>query len=140
MPTVFSRIIAGELPARFVWSDARCVAFLSINPVRPGHTLVVPRIEVEHWVDLDSDDYEHLMAVAKGVGRAIDRAYRPGKVALMFVGLEVPHVHAHLVPIDTMEQLDFRLAERDPDPAALDDAAERIRAALTELGYEEVAS
>jgi histidine triad (HIT) family protein len=130
--TVFSRIIDGDLPARFVHTDDRCVAFLSINPLRPGHTLLVPRAEVDHWIDLDPADWQHLTAVAQRIGAALQRAYEPVKVAAALAGLEVPHVHVHLVPIDTMADLDFTKADPSPDPAAMDEAAERIRAALAE--------
>jgi histidine triad (HIT) family protein len=139
MASVFTRIIAGELPGRFVWRDDRAVAFLSINPLRPGHVLVVPRDEVEHWVDLAPDLWAHLTRIAQILGRGLQRAYGPAKVGMMLAGLEVPHVHVHLVPIDDERDLDFARAERDPDPAALDEAAERIRAALRELGAEGVA-
>ncbi len=134
MPTVFSRIIAGDLPARFVWKDERCVAFLSINPLHHGHTLVVPRVEVEHWIDLDAEELAHLHHVSHQLGRALQRAFRPTKVAMMLIGLEVPHVHVHLVPIDDMGDVNFANAERNPDPAALDAAAGRIQTALHELG------
>ena len=134
MPTVFTRIIDGELPGRFVHTDDRCVAFLSINPLRPGHTLVVPRVDVDHWIDLDADEWAHLTAVAQYLGTAIEGAYRPAKVGMMLAGLEVPHAHIHLVPIDGVHDLDFGNAEQNPDPDALDEAAERIRAAVAELG------
>lgn len=137
MASVFTKIIQGELPARFVWRDERCVAFLSINPLRPGHVLVVPRDEVEHWVDLDLGTWQHLCRIAKAIGSALQHAYQPTKVGLMLAGLEVPHVHIHLVPIDSEAELNFANAERDPDPAALDQAAETVRAALRELGAAE---
>lgn len=134
MATVFTKIIEGELPGRFVWRDERCVGFLSINPLRPGHTLVVPRQEVEHWIDLDLGTWEHLTRVSKAIGVALQRAYHPEKVGMMLAGLEVPHVHVHLVPINSERDLDFANAERDPDPADLDEAQQTIRAALEELG------
>jgi histidine triad (HIT) family protein len=133
VPTIFTRIINGELPARFVYTDDRCVAFLSINPLRPGHTLVVPRAEVDHWIDLDTTDWQHLTQVSQRLGEALQRAYEPTKVGMMLAGLEVPHAHIHLVPIDDVHDLDFGNAERDPDPQALDDAAERIRKAIAAL-------
>ena len=139
MATVFTRIIEGELPARFVWKDERCVAFLSVNPIRAGHTLVVPREETDHWLDLDEDLTAHLMGVSRNIGRAIERAYGPEKVGLMLAGLEVPHVHIHLLPIDGLEDLSFENAEQNPDPAELDEAAEKIRAELRELGFRGVA-
>lgn len=139
MATVFTMIIDGDLPGRFVWNDDRCVAFLSINPLAPGHTLVVPREEVDHWLDLDDDLRRHLFDVAHAVGRAIHQAWRPAKVGLMIAGLEVAHTHLHVSAVNDPHDLDFARAQADPDPADLDDAAARIRAALRELGYEHVA-
>lgn len=139
MPSVFSRIIDGELPATFVWRDDRCVGFLSINPLRPGHTLVVPRREVAHWIDVDADEWAHLTAVAQTIGKALDAAYSPAKVGLMLAGLEVAHTHLHVVPIDGMHDLDFANADPDPDPSVLEAAADRVRDALREVGAEGVA-
>ncbi|MBI4230832.1 MAG: HIT family protein [Planctomycetes bacterium] len=130
MPGVFSRIIAGELPARFVWQDPVCVAFLSTSPLKPGHTLVVPRKEVDDWLDLDDATRSHLFTVARTLGLAIRRAFKPLKVGVMIAGLEVRHVHIHLVPIDAVGDLDFAKQDRNPSPAALDAAAESIRRAL----------
>lgn len=130
MPTIFTRIIDGEIPGRFVYRDERCVAFLSINPLQPGHTLVVPIEEVDHWIDLDEDLAAHLMRVAQRIARAQQQVFDPVKVGLMIAGLEVPHVHLHVVPIRGVHDLDFSNAELAPDPASLDDAAERLRAAL----------
>lgn len=138
MATVFTRIIDGELPARFVWKDELCVAFLSINPLRAGHVLVVPREEVDHWLDLDGDLMAHLMNVSRSIGRAIQKGFEPAKVGLLIAGLEVLHLHVHLVPIDGLHDMDFDNAAQDPDPAGLDLAADTIRRELTELGYEEV--
>jgi histidine triad (HIT) family protein len=131
--TIFTRIIDGELPARFVYSDDRCVAFLSANPLRPGHTLVVPRAEVDHWIDLDAGEWQHLTLVARHLGVALQHAFEPTKVGMMLAGLEVRHVHVHLVPIDGIHDLDFDNADRDPAEAALDEAAERIRKAVAAL-------
>lgn len=139
MATLFTRIIRGELPGRFVWRDARCVAFLTIAPLRPGHTLVVPIREVDHWLELEPAEAEHLMIVAQKVGQAVQAAFSPVKVGLMIAGLEVPHVHLHLVPIHELRDLDFARAENSPAPAAMDDAAARLRAALRAAGHREVA-
>jgi len=138
LTTVFTRIIDGELPARFVWKDEWCVAFMSINPLRSGHVLVVPREEVDHWIDLDADLMSHLMNVSRSIGRAIQRGFEPAKVGLLIAGLEVHHLHVHLVPIDGLRDMDFDNAARDPDPAELDLAADTIRREVTALGYEEV--
>jgi histidine triad (HIT) family protein len=130
VPSLFSRIIDGELPGRFVYQDPAVVAFLTVAPVRPGHTLVVPRVEIDDWLDLDTDTHEALFRASQVVGRAVARAYPSRKVALVALGLEVPHVHLHLIPINSESDVDFALADRNPDPVALDDAAARIRAAL----------
>jgi len=130
MPSVFSRIIAGELPGRFVWKDELCVVFLSIAPLRPGHALVVPRAEIDHWIDLPAETAAHLMTVARVVGRAQQAAFNPARVGLMIAGFEVPHVHVHVVPIDDMKDLDFAGADARAGAAALDEAAGRLRAAL----------
>jgi histidine triad (HIT) family protein len=139
MPSVFTRIIEGELPGRFVWKDDRCVAFLTIEPMRPGHTLVVPREEVDHWIDLDTATCQHLFEVARVIGSAQNAAFRPRRVGMMIVGDEVPHAHLHLVPIDHVGQLSFANVDRDVDPAALDAAADAIREELRALGRSEVA-
>ncbi len=130
MATIFTRIINGELPGRFVHRDDRCVAFLSINPLQPGHTLVVPVEEIDHWIDAPADLHAHLMSVAHRIGNAQQQAFEPVKVGLMIAGLEVPHLHVHVVPIRGVHDLDFSKADLNPDPAALDDAADRLRAAL----------
>ena len=130
MPTIFTRIIDGDLPGRFVHRDDRAVAFLSINPLQVGHTLVVPVAEVDHWLDLDDDLAAHLLAVARRVGRAQQAVYSPVKVGLMIAGLEVPHVHLHVVPVFDVHDLDFANADPSPDPRVLDDAAERLRTAM----------
>jgi len=134
MPTVFTRILQGELPGRFVWRDELCAVFLSIAPLRPGHALVVPRAEVDHWIDLPADTAAHLMVVAHAIGKAQQQAFDPARVGLMIAGFEVPHVHVHVVPVEGMRDLDFANADGRPSPAALDDAAARLRAALRAHG------
>jgi histidine triad (HIT) family protein len=138
MATIFTRILRGEEPARFVWRDARCGAFLAANPLRPGHTLVVPVEEVDHWLELDTKVTGHLIGVARVVGRAIQRSFNSTRVGLLIAGLEVPHVHVHLVPIEGLHDLDFNRQDPDPDPLMMDEAAEAIRAALRALGAEHV--
>ena len=130
MPTIFTRIINRELPGRFVYEDEHTVAFLTISPISPGHTLVVPRLEVDHWIDLPDGAQRELWSAASTVGRAIQAAFQPRRVAAIIAGLEVPHVHVHLIPIESERQLDFSLADAAPSPESLDEAAERIRAAL----------
>jgi histidine triad (HIT) family protein len=128
-------IINGDLPARFVWKDERCVAFLSINPLAPGHTLVVPRREVDHWIDLEPDLMNHLVGVSRKVGKALDLGFKPNKVAMLIAGLEVPHAHIHVVPIEGMHDLDVENADLAPNPDHLNSAADRLRSALRTLDY-----
>jgi histidine triad (HIT) family protein len=137
--TVFTRIIAGELPGHFVWRDDVCVAFLSINPTNRGHTLVVPRAEVDHWLDLDATAAAHLTEVAHAIGRAQQAVGSEPRVGLMIAGFEVPHVHVHVVPMSSMRQLDLSSGDPSPDPDGLRQAAEEIRAALRKLGHAEAA-
>jgi histidine triad (HIT) family protein len=138
MPTIFTKIIDGEIPGTFVWRDDRCVAFLSITPIRPGHTLVVPRDEVDHWINLEPDLARHLFTVAQTIGRAQDRAFSPRRVGVMIVGDEVPHVHLHIVPIDAANQLSFANADQTATPQDLENSARKLRAALRDLGATEV--
>ena len=134
MTTIFTRIINGEEPARFVWRDSRCVGFLDATPLRPGHTLLVPVEEVDHWIDLDEDLAHHLVSVSQILGRVLQETFQAGKVGLMIAGFDVPHVHVHLVPIDTIHDLH---GERMADAAeeAMDDALHRIRMTMRSLGY-----
>lgn len=130
MATVFTMIMNGDLPGRFIYRDELCAAFLTIEPITPGHTLVVPVEEVDHWIDLEPELAGHLMQVAQRVAAAIDRTFASRRVALLIAGLEVPHTHLHLVAIDSEADLSFSLADRNPDPAELDKAARHIRDAL----------
>lgn len=134
MASIFTRIIAGDLPGQFVWRDDKCVAFMSIAPLRAGHTLVVPITEVDHWLDLAPDLVQHLMAVSHTIGQAIDAAFQPVKVGLMLAGLEVPHTHIHLVPIWGVHDLDFANADTKASPQDIAAAAEQIRETLRSQG------
>ena len=137
MPSVFTRIIAGELPGRFVWRDEHVVAFLSINPVTTGHVLVVPIEEVDHWVDLDPPLWTRVSAVSHVIGRALTEAFDAPRVGSMIAGFEVPHVHVHVFPAHGLDDIGFAKADPSPDPAVLDDAAARIRAMLRTHGHAE---
>jgi histidine triad (HIT) family protein len=137
MPSIFSRIIAGELPADFVWKDDVCVAFLSNRPLRPGHALVVPRLEIDHWIDLEPELLTHLASTAKTIGRAQMVAFKPTRIGLILVGLEVPHVHFHVVPIDGPHDLEFGNQDPNPDPAMLTKAGDALRREIRKLGLPE---
>lgn len=139
MATIFTKIIEGEIPGKFVWKDDRCVVFLSINPMHDGHALVVPREEVDHWLDADDDLLAHLSGVAKTIGRAQQAAFEPNRIGMMIAGLEVPHLHIHVVPMTSVRSLDFATADPSPDPDRLERNAERIRTELRNMGCAEVA-
>lgn len=135
MATVFSRIIAGEIPGRFVWSDHRCAGFLTIEPLQPGHVLVVPREEIGHWVDLPADLAGHLFAVAQSIGKAQQQAFDPVRIGLLIQGYEVPHAHVHVWP--SRSSADFDLGATSPAPAEeLDRAAQTLRDALRAAGHD----
>lgn len=135
MATIFTQIIEGKVPARFVWKDEQCVVFLSNRPLRPGHVLVVPRQEVDHWLDLDSSLLSHLTETAQAVGRAQMAAFKPERIGMMLAGLEVPHCHFHVVPIRGLHDLDFGNQDTNPSPEMMDRAADSLRKELRKLGY-----
>ncbi len=140
MATLFTRIIEGEIPGTFVWRDDECVAFLSIEPVQPGHALVVPRVEVDHWIDLDPALAGHLVVVAQTIAQAQQRVYDPVKVGLLVAGLEVPHVHLHVIPLMRGEDdLHLDLA-RPATPDMLAAEADRLRADLRASGADGVSA
>ena len=140
MATIFTQIIEGRLPARFVWRDDRCVVFLSNRPLRPGHVLVVPRQEVDHWIDLEPSLLCDLAETAQAIGRAQMAGFKPERIGVMLAGLEVPHCHFHVVPIRGLHDLDFGNQDPDPPDKMMDDAAETIRRELRKLGYSQVSS
>lgn len=134
MPSLFSNIIEGEIPGTFVWRDDLCVAFMTIGPLRPGHTLVVPIEEIDHWIDIPDVLRDHLFDVSSQIGAAIQDAFEPTRVGLMIAGLEVPHAHIHLVPIDGVHDLDFSNADDSASREDIEAAAARIREALETSG------
>lgn len=130
MASVFTMIINGDLPGTFVWEDDRCVAFMSINPISYGHTLVVPRDEIDQWIDVPSDLRQHLFEVAKRIGVAQKQAFGSQRIGMIIAGFEVPHTHIHLIPANTMLDMDFSLASDSVETADLEKAAESIKSAL----------
>src|SRR4029453_15467093 len=127
MATLFTKIIEGEIPGRFVWRDDRAVAFLTIAPITHGHTLVVPIEEVPHCLAPPPALAAHLTELARQVGLAQMRAFSPRRVGLIVAGLEVPHCHLHVLPIAAEADLSFARAAHAPDQARPDDAAEAPR-------------
>ena len=133
MTTIFTRIIDGQIPGTFVHKDEACVAFMSINPLADGHVLVIPRDEVEHWVDLSPYIASHLFEVSHRISRALAIAFPCEKVGLIIAGYEVNHSHIHLIPTTHMGQLSFANAAASVERSALEEHAEKITAALASL-------
>lgn len=137
MATVFTKIIDGEIPGRFIWKDEKAVAFLTIEPMGPGHTLVVPREEIDHWIDLPTELNAHLFDVAQKIGRAQAQVFGGEKIGLMIAGLEVPHTHLHVYPVNGLADFGPEAVERNADGAELDANAQKLRGALLGLGCEQ---
>ncbi|WP_433196239.1 HIT family protein [Nocardia sp. CA-107356] len=135
MASVFSAIIEGQLPGRFVWEDDEFVAFLTIAPVTQGHTLVVPRKEIDQWQDIDADTFARLNTVAQKIGQAVRQAWDAPRAGLLIAGLEVPHLHVHVFPAFAMGNFDISGANPNPTPESLDEAQSKIKATLRDLGY-----
>jgi histidine triad (HIT) family protein len=129
MPSVFSRIVAREIPAHILREDSQFLAFLDVRPIRDGHSLVIPKTEISDLFDLPDPLLSGLMCFAKPVAKAIQEVTQAARVGVAVVGLEVPHAHIHLVPIDDIHDLDFRRA-RPAEHDRLAAMAARIRAAL----------
>lgn len=131
MPSIFTRIIEREIPAQILREDDEYLAFLDVRPIREGHTLVIPKTEIDDVFDLPEQLLSHLLPFARPVAQAIQAVTQATRIGMAVVGLEVPHAHVHLVPIDGLHDLDFRRASpaEDEELAA---TAERIRAALND--------
>lgn len=130
MASVFTRIIDGELPGHFVWSDDVCVAILSINPVTDGHALVIPRVEIDQWIDLDESLAAHLMRVAHKIGVAIREAFSPNRVGQLIAGFEVPHTHVHVIAVNDMGDMDLANSSTSVDHDELARFAAQLREIL----------
>lgn len=129
MASVFSLIMDGAIPGHFVWRDATCVAIMTIQPIRTGHVLVIPREEIDQWSDLSVETANHLMEVSHKIANAMKTVFPAKRIGLMIAGLEVPHTHIHLVPMDSMDDLSFAFA-KNAEQAELAAAADQIRNAL----------
>lgn len=129
MASVFTLIMEGKIPGNFVYQDDIAVAILTIQPIREGHVLVIPRVEVDQWSDLPEETAAHLTKISHKIANALKTIFPCKRVGLMIAGLEVPHTHIHLVPMDSMEDLSFAFA-KNADGEALKKTAEKIRVAL----------
>jgi histidine triad (HIT) family protein len=129
MPSIFSRIVKGEIPCAKVWEDGEFLAFLDINPIQPGHTLVIPKKEVDYLFDLQADEYSRLMSACRKLALALKEATGCLRVCVIVAGFEVPHAHVHLIPVAKMEQFPFppRLKATSEDLRAM---AKKVQAAV----------
>ena len=130
MASLFTKIINREIPAHIVAEDDRYLAFLDINPLAMGHTLVIPKKEVDYIFDLDDDTLAGLQLFCKKVAHGIKQSFPCNRVGVAVIGLEVPHTHVHLVPMNSMDDLNFTRKKLKPSKEELSAAAEKIRKAL----------
>ncbi|MGV0835464.1 HIT family protein [Mycolicibacterium thermoresistibile] len=133
MATVFTKIINREIPGRFVYEDDDVVAFLTIEPMTQGHTLVVPRAEIDHWQNIEPPVFAKVMEVAQLIGKAVTKAFDAERAGVIIAGLEVPHLHVHVFPAYNLTDFGFANVDRNPSPESLDEAQAKITAALAEL-------
>jgi histidine triad (HIT) family protein len=129
MPSIFTRIVNREIPAHVLREDDDFLAFLDVRPIRAGHSLVIPKQEIDDLFDLPEGLLSGLLVFARPVAHAIRQVSGAQRVGVAVVGIEVPHAHIHLVPLDGIDDLDFRKAKQ-ADDADLAAVAERIRSAL----------
>ncbi|GIV36160.1 MAG: HIT family protein [Cyclobacteriaceae bacterium] len=132
MPSIFTRIINRELPGHIVAEDEQYIAFLDIMPLVPGHVLVVPKKEVDYIFDLDEDTLSGLMLFARKVAHAMEKVISCRRIGVAVIGLEVPHVHVHLVPMQTMDDLNFTRPKLKTAAEELKAMAEKIRSAFNQ--------
>ena len=133
MSTVFTKIINGDIPGRFVYEDDDVVAFLTIAPITQGHTLVVPRAEIDQWQDVDGSELNRVMAVSQLIGKAVCKAFDVERAGLIIAGLEVPHLHVHVFPARNLSDFGFANADQNPSAESLDEAQQKIKDALAQL-------
>ena len=129
MASVFMKVLKGELPGHLVYQDEHCFALLALDQVQPGHTLVIPKLEVDHWTDLPEESYSHLQRVSLRIGKALRAVTGRRRVLNCAIGFEVPHYHFHLIPADHMSEFDFSKAKRLPQSEMLQ-LAEKIKSQL----------
>ena len=107
MPSIFTKIVKGEIPSYKVYEDKNFLAFLDINPLKKGHTLVIPKKEVDYIFDIDSKEYQNLWKTAKKIALGMKKVIECNRISIVVMGLEVPHAHIHLIPLDSMQDIDF---------------------------------
>ncbi|KNH16037.1 diadenosine tetraphosphate hydrolase [Arthrobacter sp. ZBG10] len=135
MSTLFTKIINGEIPGRFVWREADVAAFLTTGPLADGHTLVVPTEEVDRWTDASPETLARVMEVARRIGAVQVDLFGAPRAGLLVAGYEINHLHVHVWPSRSMADYDFGSVDQNPDPVALDGHAAKLRQGLRDAGY-----
>ncbi|QFS93777.1 HIT-like protein [Mycobacterium sp. THAF192] len=134
MASIFTKIINGEIPGRFVYESDDVVAILTIEPMTQGHTLVVPRAEIDQWQNIEPAVFARVMEVSQLIGKAVCSAFDAERAGVIIAGLEVPHLHVHVFPARELSDFGFANVDRNPSPESLDEAQAKIKAALADLG------
>lgn len=134
MASIFTKIINGEIPGRFVYESDDVVAFLTIEPMTQGHTLAVPRAEIDQWQNIEPAVFARVMEVSQLIGKAVCSAFDAERAGVIIAGLEVPHLHVHVFPARELSDFGFANVDRNPSPESLDEAQAKIKAALADLG------
>ncbi|MBP2265269.1 histidine triad (HIT) family protein [Pseudarthrobacter sp. PvP004] len=135
MSTLFTKIINGEIPGRFVWKDQDVVAFLTISPITQGHTLVVPRDVVDSWTHASPELLAKVMDVAQRIGKVQEDLFDAKRVGVLMEGFEVDHLHVHVWPAYSTADFEIHNVDHNPDPAVMEATAVKLRAALREAGH-----
>jgi len=130
VPTLFTKIINGDIPARFAYRDDLCVVFMSINPITTGHALVVPVQEIDQWTDLPEELSQHLFLIASNIGNAQKRAFGCERAGLIVAGFEVDHCHIHVIPTNSIDDLSVANATAHVEGQMLQDACDKIKGEL----------
>ena len=133
MATIFTKIINREITGRFVYEDDDIVAFLTIAPMTQGHTLVVPRAEIDNWQDVEPAVFARVMEVSQLIGKAVCKAFDTERSGVIIAGLEVPHLHVHVFPARNLSDFGFANVDNNPSPESLDEAQTKIKDALAQL-------
>ncbi|WP_316746826.1 HIT family protein [Pedobacter gandavensis] len=132
MASIFSKIVAGEIPAHIVAETTEFMAFLDVNPLTMGHVLVIPKKEIDYIFDMEEESYVGLTMFAKIIATGLKEAFPCKKVGVAVIGLEVPHVHIHLIPMNAVNDMNFSKEKLKPSQEELEEAALKIKAALNE--------
>ncbi len=134
MSSIFTKIINSEIPGHFLWEDDLCISIMTIMPIKDGHCMVIPKQEVDHWDDVPEDTARHLMSVSQKIAKAVKAVVPCRRIGVSIIGIEVPHTHIHLMPMDSTADMDFKNA-REVSQDQLADMAAKIRQVLLGQRY-----